>query len=323
MRYKYVIFTILFVSLLQPLFSTEILDDDNDELSLAIIEHAKADEPDYANYNWSKIIIGGAFGKNIGLKKGYAEFGLLAGIPIQERAQLFGDARAFYYFNSCWSGSLGIGVRYACKEVCDENYDILGVNCYYDGIQATFGNDSCCLSRRYFNRIGIGIEYLSSCLNLSLNGYLPVGRSTYGGNDSHYYYLWGYQGNRTKAASLPWGGDFEVGKNYCVGTEAINAYLGIGAYYYKFKERHGLTGVQVRVELSWQDFLSLQFLYSYDHKFTSKYQGKVLLSIPLYVFFHCLYSAEIESCNEFVPWKECVTRNNTPFVEGNRCRDRK
>ncbi len=256
---------------------------------------------DYQNESWSKSIAEFAFGKTIGVNQGYIGLGIIAAKAIQENAQLFGDARAFYYYNNHWSGSLGMGYRFSCSEVSNESYAIWGINAYYDCLEAKYAH----YDRKNFQRLGLGVEYLSSCLDFRFNGYMPVGKS----------YQRGGRRNHRSMLSLPWGGDGEVGMDFPICADAIYAYFGLGGYYFKFRDSCGVSGVQARVEISWQEFISAQFLYTYDHKFASKYQGKIVLNIPLDVIIRCFFPESGDLYNdEFSPWKDLVKRKYTPFV---------
>lgn len=278
--------------------------------------------------SWARIVVGGAYGKYIGLKDGYLEAGLIGGVSLNGYAQLLGDARAFFMSGHHWSGSLGLGYRYACENVCPGHYELLGVNVYYDGLEQKFTQDTCGVPfeidhsshrQRDFHRLGLGVEYLSSCLDVYANAYLPVGKHAYKGKWRCFSYPGDYEGCCRSRVFLPWGVDGEVGTNYRACNDYLNAYFGLGGYYYKHKYDTGITGFQARFELSWWDILSLQFLYSYDHHFASKYQGRIELSIPFEKLLSLFCWEDLACCYEFDPWQQKIRRNYVPFLDDSCC----
>ncbi len=279
---------------------------------------------------WCRLIAGATFGKFIGLQQGYAEFGFFAGIPVRQNAHIFVDAREFNLSNKDWAGSLGIGYRYACENVCDGHYEIYGCNVYYDYRQTHFKQDICCLencdrlsasSKGNFNRIGVGAEYLSTCFDFRVNGYIPIVKSTHFGRAIHFDLLGNNFGSYRNSEFLRWGVDGELGKGYSFCNACFNTYLGVGGYYYKHKDLEGLGGVQARFEISWREFITLQFRYSYDPHYSSKYQGQILVTVPLRTLFNCLCLTEecCEPSDVCIPWDQRVQRNYVPFVDRGCC----
>ena len=258
--------------------------------------------------------------------------------PGRSTTKLINDRRerpaGFMWSKNCRSirpprsGSLGLGYRYSCENICDGHYEILGLNVYYDGLLKKFTQDTCGIPfeedehnhhQRDFHRLGVGLEYLSTCFDVYFNGYIPIGKHAYKGKWRHFSFPGGFEGSCRSRVYLPWGLDGEIGTNYRFCNDVLNAYMGVGGYYYKHKLDTGITGVQTRFELSWLDCISLQFLYSYDHQFCSKYQGKIELSIPLDNLSNLFCWNDYACCYEFDPWQQKIRRNYVPFLDDSCC----
>ena len=113
----------------------------------------------------TRLEAGYSWGQFIGIKEDYAELGLFVPVTFCDRWAIFADGRAYRFEDDQWGASAGIGFR---GFTCDGR--IFGANFYYDYLEGT--------NNGYFNRLGVGLEWLGPCWDLRVNGYLPVGDET-------------------------------------------------------------------------------------------------------------------------------------------------
>lgn len=223
-------------------------------------------------------IAGGQF---IGLKEAYAEIGAsIAPDPLYDWYPIF-DLRAYRLDDSHWASSLGFGIRRWNSSATE----IWGVNLFRDSRDTHSGN---------FNRIGIGFELLTGCLDSRLNFYIPTSSSraktiftrnfTKGIDynkdfDSDTDLL--VKRHLEKLSFL--GVDFEVAQELWQFCEYDLALSGAaGPYYYHHKEVDSIFGAQGRLELTWRKYATFELRVSCDTEFGANAQAKLMVDLPLF-----------------------------------------
>lgn len=243
--------------------------------------------------------VGYATGKFIGIDKDYLELGVFAPFQATCDSYVFTDLRAYRFDESEWATSMGLGFR---KGFCDM---VLGGNVYWDYREGHCNTD--------FNRIGIGVEYLSDCFDVRINGYIPVSAQT-GWCRKHYYndYEGGYSATcRRKEFCVAAGFDAEIGTPFFCWCD-LSLYGAVGPYYFDKKNEENYWGGMARLELNWKSLLSLEVRTSYDRHNHSHTQGRFLVSIPLDFFNFC-------NCDDRCCWDRLFTqpveRNGIIFLD--------
>ena len=257
------------------------------------------------------LLFGAAWGNFIGFKKGYSELGIFAAAANRANTHIFFDGREFNLAKDRWAGSLGLGFRIP---LCCCSY-ILGANVYYDYLQAKLSHcseESRCRNRA-FNRVGVGVEFLSSCFDLRINGYIPVGKRERMGEPLEIVFFDGLHAELRHGKVLNWGIDAEIGIPIFQNNQ-FSSYLAVGGYYYAHMRSKHIYGPQARLELWWQRYVSVELWYSYDQRYQSQYLGKVFFNIPLEELCNCFCG---EVCCDSL--KKLVRRNYIPFLEDKCC----
>ncbi|MBS0615909.1 MAG: hypothetical protein JSR58_05090 [Verrucomicrobia bacterium] len=203
----------------------------------------------------------------IGYNKGYSTVDYTIS-HIGELSQFFLNARGHLFNDARFASNLGIGAR---RSIYDGAY-LLGGNFYYDFRES---------KHLHTNQVGGGLEFLSRCVDVRLNGYFPVGDDT---RYKHEEFL-KFQGKQIiekqkLIAALPVV-DLEVGG-------PINSwiYLGAGPYYLFGREVRGhqlgnSAGGKAHLDMDVYKYISLGASVSYDQIFHTKVQGYLAINIPL------------------------------------------
>ena len=212
---------------------------------------------------------GYAFGQFIGLKQNYGEVGLFIAPRSLSPWYPFAQLNGYWLQDNKWAASAGAGVR-RMNECCDRLY---GVNFFYDGRRG-------CRSK-VFNRFGIGLESLGRCLDFRINGYLPFQEKHHCCCSFFDQYTGGFFWKQRESEFVFRGVDAEIGYQFWKGCDFF-LYGAAGPYYYYNKRIGGFAGAFVRLELTWQDYLSFIVRVSGDKEFHTQVQGEVLVTIPLY-----------------------------------------
>ncbi len=203
----------------------------------------------------------------IGYNKGYStvdytvsHIGELSQFLLNARGHLFNDAR--------FASNLGVGAR---RAIYGGKY-LLGGNFYYDFRES---------KHLHTNQVGGGLEFLSQCVDVRMNGYLPVGDDV----DYKTEHFLKFQGNQILEkqkliAALP-AIDLEVG-----GPIKPWIYLGGGPYYLFGRDVRGhqlgnAVGGKAHCDIDVHRYVSLGASISYDKIFNTKVQGYLAINIPL------------------------------------------
>ena len=222
------------------------------------------------SFEKTRIDIGSATGQFIGIKRSFFEFGAFTPLSYDSCWVPFIDARGYYFQNDRWAASAGVGLRYDL----DKEY-ILGISGYYDYLEGQ--------RHSAFHRLGAGLELLSSCFDIRLNGYFPIQTSntkswSFNMQDSETLF-W-----HDKEYTVRTGFDAEIGSHIFYWGN-FSTYGAVGTYFYDFGSHHlknsSFWGGMMRLEADWNDYLSLQLCGSYDRIYKEEAQFKIQFSMPI------------------------------------------
>ncbi|MCE5318350.1 MAG: inverse autotransporter beta domain-containing protein [Parachlamydia sp.] len=230
--------------------------------------------------------IGYALGKFIGIKKSYAEIGLLIAPEPISYYQPLADFKIYRFTNGRWASSMGIGARW-----WDSCSRIWGANLFFDHLQGSLGN---------FNRFGAGLELFTDLVDLRLNAYLPF--SSEKSRDG----IENWDPFR-ETENVFWGLDFEAGRRWCLGYNLV-AELAAGPYYYHHKDVKSIYGAMVRAELFYLRYFSLECRVSDDNLYKANFQAKITLTLPLFE----LFCSKEQTCN---PITQPIQRTGVMFTK--------
>lgn len=250
--------------------------------------------------DWTLRMDGGyTYGKFIGMKKSYAEAGVFIAPKHSRKTQNFFDARGYLIENGEGAASAGIGRRLWNTENCR----ILGANLYYDCRR---------VKRGFFNRIGVGLEYLGECFDVRVNGYFPLNHGTREGPKHVFNHFIGPFVETCQEKEFAYlGFDGEVGGPIWSDC-SLDLYGAIGPYFYHHSERSAIYGGFARINLNVNDWLMLEARISSDTRYHTHAQGRVLLILPLDRLFSC-YPIECNPCRDLLT--QPVQRNGVIFTE--------
>lgn len=203
-------------------------------------------------------------GGGIGYEQGYTSLDFFWAPSWGGRWSSFLDARGHFFNNGKWASNLGIGLRFL-----PECYDLVfGSNVYWDWRQ---------VRRSSFNQIGAGLELLSPCWDIRLDGYVPIGRDKkrYRNN------LLGFRGHEALAIRkwefALWGADAAFGR-WLYKCDSVGLHAAIAGYYFSGDYgKHGGGGL-LRAKLQFKDGIDFKGQVSYDNLFRWKGQIEVALN---------------------------------------------
>ncbi len=238
--------------------------------------------------NYGQFYLSHTFGRGLGDQKGYTTLGafFIPSLFFNHNTSLFIDGSGHYFDDGKWAGSVGLGSRYLIN--CNT---VLGFNAYYD-------------YRRFhkfdLNQLGIGFELLGNCVDLRLNGYIPIGKKSF--CRSHFYdYSGGYLAIFENQAFAWYGVDAEIGKwlrkpSCC---NCFSLYFAAGPYYYwrdqsydqhenhlkyhsesRHEHRHAFGG-RARLEVAFSEVFKFSVEATYDSVWHARVQGQIAVVIPL------------------------------------------
>lgn len=233
----------------------------------------------------TRFQLGYSVGKFISIDQDYAKTGLFIPLNISPHWTSFIDVNA-YRFNDCrWASSDGLGIRRIISES-----SLIGVNAYYDYRRGE--------ARHNFHRIGLGFEWLNTCFDVRINGYLPVGNKT---QTSSFYSFnnigGGFFATRRKIEYAYRGFDAEIGLPFWNQCDS-SLYISGGPYYYFRHRIQHFWGGFGRLMLNWNSMISVELRASYDRVYSAHFQGCVQLSIPF--DFFCPSTCGKSRCDWFL-----------------------
>lgn len=223
----------------------------------------------------ARLEVGYYTGDYISIDEDYTEFAVFA--PLKycfNDLRPFIDARNYVFNNGKWGSSLGWGVRdrLCC---CDA---AVGINSYFDYRR---GN-----TKHSYNQWGVGLEYLSCDVDLRLNTYWVFENNRHHSNRTRVV-TEGSTVVTERLIEFAYSGfDAEVGKKL-FSIWDIDLYAGLGPYYFTRSHLEQFWGGFGRFEANYKDFLSLQVRVSHDDHNSTRVQGLIELSLPLYYLCPC------------------------------------
>lgn len=203
---------------------------------------------------------------SLGVFYAFRNIGFCEIVPfIDLRYHIFNDGKR--------AANFGGGLRYI-------NYQrrmAFGINAYYDFRKGSWNH--------YYKDIGLGVEILSPCVDVRLNGYIPVGKRDAFSSARIFDQ---FEGDflatcRQKRSSL-WGVDGEVGrwlKRKCP-CDFFDLYGAIGWHYFSSRDHHkkDLYGGDVRLLTNLGSFFVFELRGGYDSVYHGMVQGRLTLSVP-------------------------------------------
>lgn len=213
-------------------------------------------------------------GRGLGYKRGYetAELFIASYDPCYNDYP-FLDLKAHAVDKGDFAANVGLGWRFF---TC--NYDeMLGFNIYYDYRRVKHTD---------LQEIGLGFEYFGSCLDVHLNGYIPVGNKNALLSTDYFNYQGGFFARRKRFESSMWGIDLEVGK-YLICCGCFDLYVGLGPYFYGSQCCNSFVGGRGRLEADIGRYLTLGMYITHDRYYNTTVQGEVILSLPFGAVAQC------------------------------------
>lgn len=227
----------------------------------------KAERSCYSPYHNMNIGLRHNEARGIGYKQGYTTLeGFWIEDRFSERLMPFLDLRAHLFNNGKWAGNVGIGERTLLSRI---NH-IFGAYLYYD-----VRNDS----KLTIHQLSPGLELLSKRMECRINAYFPLGKHKSGKYD---YQFDSFEGNeiflQNKQKFGMRGFNAEVGAHLAQ-SRKIDTYLGVGPYYISaFPDSS--WGAQARLKGRFKEYITLEFVTSYDKIFHSIFQGSISFNYP-------------------------------------------
>lgn len=204
----------------------------------------------------------------IGQNKGYTS--IKAFVPFfsfLSNQKHFLDARAHFFDRGRSAGNIGLVSRY----FLGDGEWILGHNIYYDI------RDN---SRKPFHQLGIGLECLSNCFDVRINGYVPLGPRKSPDSKDYYFYPLGRIAVINNFDFAMGGGDLEVGRHFSV-FFANDVRIGVGPYFYRSHYEKSAFGGKIRLSKELSPHMSFEVLASSDRVFKGRIQAEIAIQFPL------------------------------------------
>ncbi|NGX39797.1 MAG: hypothetical protein KR126chlam1_01130 [Chlamydiae bacterium] len=208
--------------------------------------------------------------KGVGYEEGYTTLEALY-FPFVENHcfQPFLDVRGHVFNDAEFAANAGIGLRYL-----DDCCASWGANVYYD-----YRSDRD--RKVHFHQIGAGLEYLTDCFDVRLNGYFPITRK-----DCFKKLHGEYETDDLKVEccleSVSFiGGNLEVGVPFCF-FPYVDFYIAGGPYYYDARKTSKDTwGGQIRLDAFICTNFRVGLIVNHDSIFDTRVQGVVSFTLPL------------------------------------------
>ncbi len=222
----------------------------------------------------TRFEIGYSAGKFIEIDQSYPEIGLFVPVFVAKTRMAFADARAYRLDNGRLAVNGGLGFRTWGRPGW-----VWGANIYYDHRESIF--------LRPFQRIGVGLEWLTSCWDIRVNGYFSICSTQFRRVEKVFRFVGGFISKCSHTQFSPNGGfDAEIGVPLGCWCD-FSLYGAIGPYYYRQRFKNNFWGGQARLQLGWKSYLFFQVRTSYDHINHSHTQGTIFLCFPFDVLCCC------------------------------------
>ncbi len=231
-------------------------------------------------------------GSGLGYSIGYTSLDLFVSKSVWDRnLTSFLDVRGHLFNNGKYAANAGGGVRYL-NECFDQ---IWGINAFYDYLQT---------KRLNYHQVSFGLEVSGNQWDVFVNGYVPVGHKTK--NIYEFSYNFSIADSHNKKTRIPGfllkakeqfamtGVDTLIRYRFCLNDD-FNIRIGLGPYLYWgtsaktvnafYKTHKRALGAQLRADLSYLNYISLETIVSYDTYFNWNGQATIILNIPLDLIF--------------------------------------
>ncbi len=223
-------------------------------------------------------------GKGVGYNHGYATVeGFITPARRLHRWTPYLDLKGHLLTNHTFATNAGIGMRYRAPSFT------IGINSYYDYRKT---------HHFHYNQIGLGLEAIGSFWNITLNGYIPVGKQRSRFFDFNLKHVkeparFAYFEGHHLFISLPTSDALSARQEFSFkGIDAratfrlyekdyLSLDLGTGPYYFRGAYKQFAAGGQASLTANLTDYLSFTFGNSYDNLFSYRAQGTIKLSVPL------------------------------------------
>ncbi|MBA3957431.1 MAG: inverse autotransporter beta domain-containing protein [Parachlamydiaceae bacterium] len=228
--------------------------------------HERSDHPFHPKH----FSIDHTEGKGLGYSCGYTTLNLFHVSQCLQwcNTQVFFDIKDHCFNNGRQAANIGIGIR----RLCPGNNTVWGANIYYD---------FRCTPDLY-NQLGIGLEMLSCCCDIRVNGYIPVGGRQHLHDTEKFTYPGDFFASCSQRSRSLGGIDAEIGNSLdCwLPCSPVNFYAAAGGYYYPRRGKSTMRGAQFRLKASYCNWLSFELRTSYDSLYHSTTQGTLAINVP-------------------------------------------
>jgi len=180
------------------------------------------------------------------------------------------DLRGHRFDDNTYATNVGLIARYVPES--NTFCQLLGFNMYYDYRQGVKG---------HYNQIGVGIEALGKRLDFRGNAYVPLSKMKHLTNCLFDQYIGDYFINFRKEECVAYGFNAEVGY-LIVRSKQFLLYSATGPYYLSKKSNMNTQGWEFRLRPQYKDFCAVDLELSYDPLFNWVFQGRFIVSLPLY-----------------------------------------
>lgn len=202
----------------------------------------------------------------IGYDEGYTTVeGFFAPNPSSWSYMPFLDVRGHVFNDGRLAANAGVGVRtlFGCRGY--------GINAYYDYRKT---------QRQHYNQVAVGLETLGAIWDLRINGYLPVGEKKSHPFDTRFDHFTGNSIILSQKVEFAMkGADAEVGVHFDRTTD-WDSWIAAGPYYFIGERGSPTWGGKARIGVSFSQYLTVEFLNSWDNTFHYRPQGQITLAWP-------------------------------------------
>lgn len=202
----------------------------------------------------------------IGYNQGYTTLeGFFAPRPTNGGFLPFLDLRGHLFNDGRFAANAGMGLRFlgGCR--------VYGINSYYDYRKT---------KHTHYNQFTLGLETLGDLWDFRVNGYLPFGDK----KSSPYRLKFDHFSGNNIILSQRFeyalkGGDAEVGFHF---GRRVNwdSWIAAGPYYFIGQLGGPRWGVKGRIGASFYEYLTLEFINSWDQTFHYRPQAQITLAWP-------------------------------------------
>jgi hypothetical protein len=244
-------------------------------------------------------------GRGIGWQRDYTTLGVMfvSGNPFAN-VQPFVDFKWHYNTDRLSGANAGFGVRLRpdCSGVT------FGGNVYYDYRDGCYGD---------LHQIGVGMEALSRCVEVRVNGYFPIQTESCHTKAIFDDYIGDYFVSFQPCQFPLTGADGEAGL-VLFGYKNFRVFVGAGGYYFNNRLNMYAMGARGHLSLRYTDKVGFDIYATTDKLFRNRVWGEFYISLP----FSCL-SREKRGCNPCcqTPCRPCYRRvyRNDWIVLNNAC----